>query len=216
MGCTRAHQAKLLQGIPEHAGSNRENNVPFHYIVLIALVLVLLYAVLIFNSLVNLKNSVKQAWSNIEVLLKQRHDELPKLVETCRQYMQFEQATLEKVMAARASQQQARARTDVAGVGAAEGAVRSGLGSIVATAEAYPELRSSQPLQQLLTRITGLEASISDRRELYNEFVNIYNVRIDQFPNLLLARPFGFAPATLLQFSAEETADVDLRALFRS
>ena len=189
---------------------------PFQYIVLIVLVLALLYAVLIFNSLVNLKNSVKQAWSNIDVLLKQRHDELPKLVETCKQYMQFEQATLEKVMAARNSQQQARARTDVAGVGAAEAAVRSGLGNIMATAEAYPELRASQPLQQLLTRISGLESTISDRREFYNEFVNIYNVRIAQFPNLLIAQPFGFTPATLLQFSSEETADVDLHALFRS
>ncbi len=189
---------------------------PAHYVVLILLVLLLLYAVVIYNGLINLKNSVKQAWSNIDVLLKQRHDELPKLVETCKQYMQFEQATLEKVMTARAAQHQARARTDVAAVGSAEAAVRSGLGSINATAEAYPELRASQPLQKLLTRISSLENSISDRRELYNEFVNTYNIRINQFPNLLIARPLGFTVATLLQFSAAEIADVDLRALFRS
>ncbi len=187
-----------------------------HHIVLIALALLLLYAVLIYNGLINLKNSLRQAWSNIDVLLKQRHDELPKLVETCKQYMQFEQSTLEKVMNARAAQQQARTRTDVAAVGAAEAAVRSGLGSINATVEAYPELRASQPLQQLLHRISSLEGSISDRRELYNEYVNTYNVRIAQFPPLLIARPFGFTAAALLQFSSAETADVDLRALFRT
>lgn len=65
----------------------------------------MLYAVLIYNGLINLKNSLRQAWSNIDVLLKQRHDELPKLIETCKQYMQFEQSTLEKVMNARAAQQ---------------------------------------------------------------------------------------------------------------
>lgn len=188
----------------------------FHHIVLIAIALLMLYSIFIYNELINFKNSLKQAWSNIDVLLKQRHDELPKLVETCKQYMQFEQSTLEKVMTARAAQHQARSRSDVAGVGSAEAAVRNGIGSITATAEAYPELRASQPLQRLLQRISSLEGSISDRRELYNEYVNTYNVRIDQFPDLLIARPFGFAAATLLQFSAAETADVDLRALFRS
>ncbi|MGH8458628.1 MAG: LemA family protein, partial [Nevskiales bacterium] len=142
-----------------------------------------LYAITIYNALVNLKHAVSKAWANIDVLLKQRHDELPKLVETCRQYMQFERSTLEAVMQARAAAYSARERGDVKGVGAAEGAMRLGLGNILATAEAYPELKANQSIQTLLGRITGLENAISDRREFYNEAVNRNNVRIETFPD---------------------------------
>ncbi len=184
-------------------------------VVLVILVATLLYAILIFNGLVALKHSISKAWSNIDVLLKQRHDELPKLVETCKQYMQFERDTLEKVMAARSMLQAAREKNDVRGVGAAEAQVRLGLSGIVATAEAYPELKSNQSIQQLLARITSLENQLSDRREFYNEYVNSNNVRIEQFPDTFIARMFGFKPAALLEFSEEEKRDVDMRALFQ-
>jgi LemA protein len=150
------------------------------------------------------------------VLLKQRHDELPKLVEACRQYMQFERSTLEKVMQARASASSARERGDVKGVGAAEGMMRAGLGNILATAEAYPELKANQSIQTLLGRITGLENAISDRREFYNEAVNRNNVRIEEFPDVIVARLLNFAPRDLLVFSDEEKKDVDLKALFQA
>lgn len=172
------------------------------------------YGIIVYNGLVNLKHAIGKAWSNIEVLLKQRHDELPKLVETCRQYMQFEKSALEQIMAARAGSQQAREAGDVKGVGKAEGLLRGGLGSVIATVEAYPELKANQSIQQLLGRITGLENAIADRREFYNETVNLNNVRIEQFPDVLIARLFGFKPAELLSFSAEETRDVDLHTLF--
>lgn len=178
--------------------------------------LVLAYGVVVYNGLVHLKHAVAQAWSNIDVLLKQRHDELPKLVETCKQYMQFERETLEKVMAARSAAHSAREKGDVKGVGQAEGAMRLGLGNIVATVEAYPELKANQTMQQLLGRITGLESGIADRREFYNEAVNRNNVRIESFPDVIVARLFGFKDADLLEFSAEEKRDVDLRELFRS
>jgi LemA protein len=175
-----------------------------------------LYVIVIYNGLVNIKHAVGKAWSNIDILLKQRHDELPKLVETCKQYMQFERETLEKVMQARSGAQAARAQGDVKGVGAAEGLMRAGLGNIVATVEAYPELKANQSIQQLLGRITGLENAISDRREFYNESVNVNNVRIEQFPDVIVARLFGFRQADLLEFAEEEKRDVDLKALFRS
>ena len=186
------------------------------YVLLALLAGALLYAILIYNNLVNLRAAIAKAWSNIDVLLKQRHDELPKLVESCKQHMQFERSTLEGVMQARNALQGARARGDVDGVGAAESAVRRGTAAIQATAEAYPELRADDSIRQLLTRITGLENAISDRRELYNEYVASNNARIQQFPDVLVARVGGFQPAKLLQFSAEETRDVDLRALFQS
>jgi len=185
-------------------------------VVLAVLTIVLLYGIVIYNALVSLKHAVTKAWANIDVLLKQRHDELPKLVETCKQYMQFEKDTLEKVMAARAGANAAREKGDVRGVGAAEGLMRMGLGQITATVEAYPELKANQPLMQLMGRITGLENSISDRREFYNESVNVNNVRIEQFPDVIVARLLAFKPAELLEFTEEEKKDVDAKALWRS
>ena len=173
-----------------------------------------LYAIIIYNNLVNLKHAVSKTWSNIDVLLKQRHDELPKLIETCKQYMKFEQDTLEKVMQARSAAQAARANGDVKGVGQAETQMRLGLGNLFAVAEAYPELKANQSFQQLQARISGLENAIADRREFYNETVNNNNVRIEQVPDVLIARIFNFQPADLLEFSEAEKADVDVRALF--
>lgn len=186
----------------------------FLFLVLGAILLGLIYGVVIYNNLVNLKHGVSKAWANIDVLLKQRHDELPKLVETCKQYMGYERDTLERVMRARSAVFGARERGDVAALGPAEGALRLGLGQLFALAEAYPDLKANQNFQHLQTRISGLEDGIADRRELYNESVNNNNVRIEQFPDVLIARALGFRAATLLQFSEEEKKDVDLKALF--
>lgn len=176
--------------------------------------IVLVYIVIIYNNLVSLKHNVSKAWSNIDVLLKQRHDELPKLVETCRQYMKYEQETLEKVMQARSSVASAQQKGDVGQLGQAEGALRLGLGNLFALAEAYPELKADETFQHLQARITGLENAIADRREFYNESVNINNVRIEQFPDILVARMLNFKAFTLLEFTEEETADINLRGLF--
>ena len=184
------------------------------FVILGLIAVVLIYGVLIYNNLVTLKHAVTKAWANIDVLLKQRHDELPKLVETCKQYMQYEQETLERVMKARASVAAARERGDVGGVGAAEGELRLGLGNLFAVAEAYPELKANESFQHLQARITGLENSIADRREFYNDAVNNNNVRIEQFPDLIVARLFAFKEAELLEFSAQEITDVNVRELF--
>ena len=173
------------------------------------------YAVLIYNNLVSLKHAVSQAWANIDVLLKQRHDELPKLVETCKQYMQYERDTLERVMKARAAVADAQGKGDIAALGEAEGMLRMGLGRLFAVAEAYPELKANESFQHLERRISALENSIADRREFYNAAVNANNVRIEQFPDLIVARMFNFGPAQLLEFSEEEKADVDLKGLFQ-
>jgi LemA protein len=187
-----------------------------NFILLALLIGAVLYAIVIYNQLVNLKHAVSKAWANIDVLLKQRHDELPKLIETCKQYMKFEQETLEKVMQARAAANTARESGDVAGVGAAETQMRLGLGKLFALAEAYPDLKTNQSFLQLQGRISGLENSIADRREFYNESVNNNNVRIEQFPDVILARMFGFKAAQLLEFADEEKKDVDMKSLFSS
>jgi LemA protein len=184
-------------------------------IVLLAIALVVvIYGVMIYNALVQAKHNVSKAWANIDVLLKQRHDELPKLVETCKQYKEFEQTTLDKVISARSRVHEARQKQDMGALGQAEGALRVGLGSIFAIAEAYPELKANESFQTLLHRISGLENSIADRREFYNESVNVYNVRIEQFPDAIIAGMFNHRSRDLLEFSAEEKRDVDLKQLF--
>ena len=174
------------------------------------------YAVAIYNGLVTLKHNVTKAWSNIDVLLKQRHDELPKLVEVCRQYMKHERETLENVIAARTKVFNANESGNMAALGEAEHMLRAGLGHLFAVAENYPELKADKSFKHLQERITSLENQIADRREFYNESVNVNNVRIEQFPDVIIARLIGFNSAELLEFSATETADVDVKALFGS
>lgn len=176
----------------------------------------IIYVIVIYNNLVWLKHNVSKAWSNIDVLLRQRHDELPKLVETCRRYMQHERETLERVISARTAVGQAREKKNMAALSGAESQLRTGLGQLFAVAEQYPELRADASFQHLRERITGLENAIADRREFYNDSVNRNNVRIETFPDVILARAFGFGIADLLEFDAEDTADVSLGSLFES
>ncbi len=183
-------------------------------ILIIVLALIAAYGVFIYNQLVALKHNVGKAWSNIDILLKQRHDELPKLVETCKQYMQFEQETLEKVMQARNQVATARASQNIPALGEAEGMLRMGLGNLFAVAEAYPDLKANATFLHLQGRITGLENAIADRREFYNDSVNVNNVRVEQFPDTVVARLFGFGQFKLLEFSTEEKKDVDIKQLF--
>lgn len=184
------------------------------FVTLGAIAGLLVYAITIYNHLVTLKHNVAKSWANIDVLLKQRHDELPKLIEVCKQYMGYEKDTMERIIKARSAVASAREKTDIGALGAAETQLRLGLGNLFALAESYPDLKADQSFQHLQTRITGLENSIADRREFYNEAVNNNNVRIEQFPDVIIARFFNFKEADLLEFSEEEKADVDVKALF--
>ncbi len=183
-------------------------------IILGTLLLALIYGISIYNNLVQVKHNVSSAWSNIDVLLKQRHDELPKLVEICKQYKEFEQATLQRVTEARSQVQQARESQNLPALGIAETALRAGLGQVFAVVEAYPELKANEHFMQLLKRVSSLEDAIADRRELYNDSVNVNNVRIEQFPASIVAGMFTFRRAQLLKFADSEKTDVDFKALF--
>jgi LemA protein len=183
-------------------------------IVLAVIVVAIVYLVMLYNHLVQAKHNVTKAWANIDVLLKQRHDELPKLIETCKQYMKFEQDTLQKVIEARSKVFSARESHDIRALGPAESGLRASIGSLFALAESYPDLKTNQTFLQLQSRIAGLENAIADRREFYNESVNINNVRIEQFPDTIVASMFNFMPAPLLKFDAAEKTDVDVKQLF--
>jgi LemA protein len=173
-----------------------------------------LYAITIYNSLVGLKHNAGKAWANLEVLLKQRHDELPKLIETCKQHMQFEQKTLDIVTQARAQISSAREQRNMAALGNAEAELRAGVGRLFAVAESYPELQASETFRHLQSRISGLEDTIADRREFYNECVNIHNVRIEQFPDSVVAGMGSFPALHFLQVAAAEKIDVDVKLAF--
>ena len=184
------------------------------FIILGIILVAVIYFINIYNNLVRIKHNVSQAWSNIDVLLKQRHDELPKLVEVCKQYMEYEGSALEKIISARSGVSKAREEADIGALGVAESQLRIGLGNLFAVAEAYPELKANENFQHLQSRITGLENAIADRREYYNDSVNINNVRIEQFPDIIIARLFNFKMQALLEFDEEEISDVNMQALF--
>jgi LemA protein len=185
-------------------------------IIWIILALVVIYFIITYNSLVSIKNNVAKAWANIDVLLKQRNDELPKLIDTCKAYMTHEAQTLEKVISARMGVDAARQTQDVAGLGKAESALASSIGGLYAVAENYPDLKADQTFINLQQRITGLENQIADRREFYNDSVNNNNVRIGQFPDLIVAKLFNFEPKSMLKFASEELKDVDVSAKFNA
>jgi LemA protein len=168
------------------------------------------YGVSLYNALVDVKHQVDQSWANIDVLLKQRHDELPKLIDVVKSHAGYERELVEKVTAL-------RARTGSGALDserlAAEDALSRGVGRLLATAEAYPDLKASGAYLELQRRLTGLEEQIAHRREYYNDAVNLNNVRMEQFPDLLLVGVAGLARRPLFAAQEQERADVDVGAL---
>jgi LemA protein len=185
-------------------------------VVWILIAVVALYFVLTYNSLVNIKNNVEKAWANIDVVLKQRNDELPKLIDTCKIYMAHEAQTLEKVIQARMGVDAARQTHDLPSLSQAEAGLQASLGGLFAVAENYPDLKADQTFLNLQGRITGLENQIADRREFYNDAVAINNVRIQQFPDMIVAGVFNFSRADMLRFASKELEDVDVASRFKA
>jgi len=169
------------------------------------------YAVMIYNGLVRLRRNIEKAWSNIDVLLKQRSDELPKLIDTAEQYMEYEREVLQEVTEARTEVQKAQGPEET---GQAEDSLQSALGNLFAVAEDYPELKANENFEQLQNRISSLEEQIADRREFYNESVNTYNIRINQIPYNIFARLMGYTDKELFQVSEQDRADVDIASQF--
>ena len=167
-----------------------------------------LYFVALYNNLVGLKNDIDKAWANIDVLLKQRHDELPKLIEACKGYMQYEQKTFQMIVEARNAYQNA---TTVQNKAQADNLVTGALKTLFAVAENYPDLKANSNFLQLQGRITELEEMIADRREFYNDSVNTYNIRIQQFPNVIVARMMNYQPHDLFKVTEEDRRDVEVK-----
>ena len=173
----------------------------------IGLVWLIAYAVGVYNMLVRLSNNIDKAWSNIDVILKQRHDELPKLVEVCNSYMAHERETLEAVIKARNAYGTGRNINEKA---QAENQIAGALGHLFAVAEQYPDLKANQQFLAIQQRISALENTIADRREFYNESVNVHNVAIGQIPAIWVAQQTGYTARPLLTVSVSDRTDPPL------
>ncbi len=161
----------------------------------------LIYTVILYNGLVRLRNENDRAWANIDVLLKQRHDEIPNLVETVKGYMQHEQQTLLAVTQARTASMSAASISQKA---VADLKMDSALRGLFAVAENYPQLKASENFLKLQNRISELEERIADRREFFNDDVNSYNTRIAQIPDVFVASFMSLKSRQMFKVSDED------------
>jgi LemA protein len=176
-------------------------------LLVIGLITLIVYVVGAYNMLVRLANNIDKAWSNIDVILKQRHDELPKLVEVCNSYMTHERETLESVTKARNAYSAGLNINDKA---QAENQIVGALGKLFAVAEQYPDLKANQEFLAIHQRISALESTIADRREFYNDSVNLYNIAIEQIPTLWVAQQAGYIARPLLTVAPSDRKDMPL------
>jgi LemA protein len=165
------------------------------------------YLIMIFNGLIALKNDITKAWANIDILLKQRHDELSKLLDVCKGYMDYERDTLQKITQARSLYQQA---VSVDQKAQADQSMTSALRGFFAVAENYPQLKANDNFMRLQSRITELESQIADRREFYNDSVNTFNIRIQQMPDTFVASFMNLTPRPMFKVEEADKADVPM------
>lgn len=173
-------------------------------ILLVIAVFVLLFFILlllIYNNLVRLKNNVQKSWANIDVLLKQRSNELPNLIATVKGYMEHERTTLEVLTKARTDILKASTLSKKAAV---DNIITETLKTLFAVVENYPNLKANENFLKLQTRITGLENELADRREFYNDSVNIYNIRIHSIPDVIVARMMKCTDEQFFKVSEED------------
>ena len=185
-------------------------------IFLAIIVAVILYAVGIYNALVNLRNRVKNAFAQIDVQLTRRYDLIPNLVEAVKGYMKHERETLEAVINARnaASSSLDAAKADpsngdlIQKLGAAEGLLGGALGRLFALSEAYPDLKANQNMMQLQEELTSTENKVAFSRQAFNDAVLSYNNKAENFHNNVIAGMFRFELASFLEIQSEEKREV--------
>ena len=171
------------------------------FISVVVVVGLFLWSVMIYNRLISLDRRCEKSWSNIDVLLKQRSDELPKLIDTAEEYMEYEEEVLQNITEARMKAQEA---DNPKQQGKAEDMLKNALGNLFAVAEDYPELRSSESFQQLQERISSIEEQIADRREVYNEAARRWNTLINQIPYMFIARILNMEEKEMFEATEEE------------
>lgn len=166
-----------------------------------------IFGVGIYNQLIQVKVNVDKSWANIDVLLKQRYDEIPKLVKVCEGYMKYEASVLEKVTLARTKYLEAKTPGQTA---QADSMMTSALKSLFAVSENYPALKANENFMQLQGRVSYLENQIADRREFYNDSVAIFNTRIKQIPDIFVANMLGYSDKEMFKVAESDKASPDI------
>ena len=161
----------------------------------------------VYNGLIQVKENIKKSWANIDVLLMQRSDEIPKLIKVLKSFVKHEKKMFENVMDARTSYLGASSVSEKAD---ADSRMSEALKSVFALSEAYPELGSNDNFLKLQERISGLENEIADRRELYNESVNNYNIRIQSLPDMFIANTLGLPQEVMFKVDENKKKDIDI------
>lgn len=174
----------------------------------IAVLVCILVCILIYNNFVRLKKNIEKAWANIDVILKQRHDELPKLIEVCKGYMQYEKSVLEELTKLRTQWMSATTTGERAKISEQ---ISKALKELFAVAENYPQLKANETFQHLQVRISGLENELADRREFYNDCVTSFNTRLESIPDKWIGKLMNLKPYELFKVSEEEKKDVEIK-----
>jgi len=161
----------------------------------------------VYNGLIQVKENIKKSWANIDVLLMQRSDEIPKLIKVLKSFVKHEKKMFDNVMDARTSYLGASSVSEKAD---ADNRMSEALKSVFALSEAYPELGSNDNFLKLQERISSLENEIADRRELYNESVNNYNIRIQSLPDMFIANTLGLPQEVMFKVDENKKKDIDI------
>ena len=161
----------------------------------------------VYNGLIQVKENIKKSWANIDVLLMQRSDEIPKLIKVLKSFVKHEKKMFDNVKDARTSYLGANSVSEKAD---ADNQMSEALKSVFALSEAYPELGSNDNFLKLQERISGLENEIADRRELYNESVNNYNIRIQSLPDMFIANTLGLPQEVMFKVDENKKKDIDI------
>ena len=177
------------------------------FIICLAIIGLVSWFFTIYNGLIYVKENIKKSWANIDILLMQRSDEIPKLIKVLKSFAKHEKTMFDNVMVARKSYLGANNITEKAD---ADNQISDALKSVFGLSEAYPELRSNENFLNLQDRISGLENEIADRRELYNESVNNHNIRIQSLPDVFIANAMGLDQEEMFQVKDSKKKDVDI------
>ena len=161
----------------------------------------------VYNGLIQVKENIKKSWANIDVLLMQRSDEIPKLIKVLKSFVKHEKKMFDNIINARTSYLGANSVSEKAD---ADNQISEALKSVFALSEAYPDLGSNENFLKLQERISGIENAIADRRELYNESVNNYNIRIQSLPDMFIANTLGLPQEEMFKVQENKKKDIDI------
>ena len=182
-------------------------NIVFIFVIVLIIIGIISWFFTVYNGLIQVKENIKKSWANIDVLLLQRSDEIPKLIKVLKSFVKHEKKMFDNVMDARTSYLGASSVSEKAD---ADNRMSEALKSVFALSEAYPELGSNDNFLKLQERISGLENEIADRRELYNESVNNYNIRIQSLPDIFIANILGLPPEEMFKVDENKKKDIDI------